>query len=149
MAWTVSRTGKSTNPEYEVYTETIALGGTAATRYTSAMDFIPPGTDFTVISNSAGTNLSGSASDQLYISDAFAGTYTLHLGSLRDGALHTPTQGTSYRSIDATIRPRFIDVDVSGQFPFYKLAVKHAAVESTGKTVTFKVFVGRNYDTSC
>ena len=143
MAWTVTTEGSQANKQYVVYTNTVTLGGTAATRYSDVIDFIPPGTDFTVLSNSAGVNLSGSASDQLYISDALAGTFTQLLGSLRDGALHTPTQGTSYRSIDNTIRPRNIDVDVTGQWAYYKLAVKHAAVESTGEIITFKVIVGK------
>ena len=81
MAWSFNGRGKATSakcpPEinklhpFLVATETVTLGAGKGNRYTSVIDFIPTDKDgrqlpFTVVSNTGTTNLSGSASDQLY-----------------------------------------------------------------------------------
>ena len=138
MAWT-----KKTANNYFIAYETVALGsglGATASRYSSEIDFIPPNTDFIVISNSAGTDLSGSASDQLYIAHTSGGTFYRLLNTLRDANYaHDTNQGTSFRDLDNTVRMRYVDVSYIGGAPYYKLRVLHAAQESSSNTITFYV----------
>lgn len=142
MAWktkTIDRGGRS----MIVATETVTLGAAKGNRYTSEIDFIPPGANFVVISNTAATNLSGSASDQLYAAYESGGTYYQVKNTLRDGNYADDTnQGTSFRSIDNTSRNRYVDKSYVGEHPFYKIRVLQAAVESSSKTVGVAVIVG-------
>lgn len=143
MSWTKTSAGK--NKEFAVYTETVTLGAALANRYTSEIDFIPPGTDFVVITNTGTTNLSGSASDQLYAAYASGGTYFQLKNTLRDCNYANDTnQGTSFRSIDNTPRYRYVDVSYVGQAPYYKIRILQAAVESSSKTVGVAIIVGKN-----
>lgn len=144
MAWvkkSISRGDRS----MIVATETVTLGAAKANRYTSEIDFIPPGCDFVVISNTAATNLSGSASDQLYFAYETGGTYYQAKDTLRDCNYADDTnQGTSFRSVDNTSRQRYVDLSYTGEAPFYKIRILQAAVESSAKTVGVAVIVGSN-----
>ena len=148
MSWVESSKGQNKGAgngqnDYAVLTETVALGEGLAQRYSSSFS-VPPGVGFTVISNTAATNLSGSASDQLYVSYDNSTFYQLK-NTLRDCNYADDTnQGTSFRSIDNTSRVRYVDAEYVGQFPYFKLAVLNAAAESTSKTVGFAVIIGDN-----
>jgi len=69
MAWSNTSEGKSKG--YAVYSEdiygVIAATGVSENNFTSCIDFIPPGTDFTVIANSAALDLSASTGVQLFV----------------------------------------------------------------------------------
>jgi hypothetical protein len=141
MAW-VKKSGGANN-EYMIATETIALGTGTAQRYTSVIDFIPAGVDFMIVSNTAATNLSGSASDQLYGGYESAGIFYQMKNTLRDCNYTDDTnQGTSFRNIDNTARLRHVNPEYVGEMPYYKLAVLNAAAESSSKTVSFAIIVG-------
>lgn len=157
MSWSEDGAGKTitsgitkvnTVNTFAVFTETIALGAAKANRYTSVIDFIPTDHNgrqlpFTVISNTGTTNTSGSASDQLYAAYSRNGTYFQVKDTLRDcNYLHDTVQGTSFRSIDANKRVRYIDPAYVGSFPYYKIRVLQAAVESSAKTIGFAITVG-------
>lgn len=158
MSWTFKARGKNEtsgapknmNPVHTmtVATETIALGAAKGNRYTSVIDWIPTDKSgrqlpFTVISNTGQTNLSGSASDQLYACYSRSGTYFQVKDTLRDcNYLHDTVQGTTFRSIDNAIRVRYVDPAYVGQYPYYKIRVLQAAVESSAKTVGFAVSIG-------
>lgn len=157
MSWTWNSRGKTetsnipkvnTNHTFGVATETVTLGAAKGSRYTSVIDFIPTDENgrqlaFTVVSNTGTTNLSGSASDQLYASYTRTGTYFEVKNTLRDcNYLHDTVQGTSFRSIDQALRVRYIDPAYVGQYPYYKIRVLQAAVESSGKTVGFAITIG-------
>ena len=159
MSWLWNSRGKTettannfpkinTNHTFGVASETISLGAAKANRYTSVIDFIPTDGNgrqlpFTVISNTGTTNLSGSASDQLYACLTRTGTFFQIAATLRDcNYLHDTTQGTSFRSIDNAIRVRYVDPAYVGQYPYYKIRVLQAAVESSGKTVGFAITIG-------
>lgn len=132
-----------------VATETVALGAAKANRFSSVIDFIPTDKDgrqlpFTVISNTGTTNTSGSVSDQLYASYDRNGTYFMVKDTLRDcnysDDLH---QGTSYRSLDTNKRVRGVDpAYLSGGYPYYKIRLLQAAVESSSKTIGLAVILG-------
>ncbi len=141
MAWIKTSKGLNVNQDLPVMTETVALGGTAATRYSSAFS-LPKGVKgFTVITNTAATNTSGSASDHLYVS--FDNSTYVKLKTLRDcNYADDSTQGTSFKTIDTLLRPRFVDCDYVGKYPYYKIGITHAAVESTGKTIGLAVILG-------
>lgn len=143
MAWAKTDKGATTTActqnEYSVLTETVTLGGTAATRYSSVFS-VPQGCGFTVVSNTAATNTSGSLSDHLYISWDNSSFYLYK--ALRDCNYADDTnQGTTFKTLDATRRVRFVDPTYAGAFPYYKVGLTHAAVESTGKTIGLAVTV--------
>lgn len=153
MAWSFNSRGKNEtsgapknlNPTHplSVATETITLGAAKANRYSSVIDFIPPGVPFTIISNTAATNLSGSASDQLYAAYSRSGTYYQIKNTLRDCNYADDTnQGTTLRSVDNASRVRYVDPSYVGQFPYWKVRILQAAVESSAKTVTLAVMIG-------
>lgn len=144
MAWAKTDKGLTTTGltqnEYLVLTETVTLGGTAATRYSSVFS-IPKGCGFTVITNTAATNTSGSLSDHLYVSVDNSSFYLLK--ALRDCNYADDTnQGTSFKTLDANRRIRYVDPDYIGEFPYYKIGITHAAVESTGKTIACAIVIG-------
>jgi hypothetical protein len=157
MSWTANARGRNEsgiahdhNPvnTMTVFTDTVTLGAGLLNRYTSVIDFIPTDNHgrqlgFTVVSNTGTTNLSGSASDQLYASYTRAGTYFQVKDTLRDCNYADDTnQGTSYRDIDNAMRIRYVDPSFIGQFPYYKIRALQAAVESSSKTIGFAVTVG-------
>lgn len=144
MSWTLTSEGKTATflkqNDYDLGTETVALGGTAATRYSSAFS-VPRGVGFTVVSNTAATNTSGSLSDHLYVSWDNSTFYLLK--ALRDCNYADDTnQGTSYKTLDATRRIRYVDPNYIGSFPYYKIGLTHAAVESSSKTIGLAITVG-------
>ena len=158
MSWSFNGRGKATTANVPkeinsvntmlVATETVTLGAAKGNRYTSVIDFIPTDKDgrqlpFTVISNTGTTNTSGSLSDQLYASYERGGTYFMVTNTLRDcnysDDLH---QGTSYRSLDTNKRVRHIDTQYVGQYPYYKIRLLQAAVESSAKTIGLAIMIG-------
>lgn len=140
MSWTLKSEGDSANKEFVVLTETVALGGTATTRYSSAFT-VPKGQGFTVVSNTAATNTSGSLSDHLYVS--WDGSNFYLLKALRDCNYADDTnQGTSYKTLDSVRRLRFVDPEYIGQYPYFKIGITHAAVESSSKTIGLAVVIG-------
>ncbi|MGV8131633.1 MAG: hypothetical protein ACP5N7_06055 [Candidatus Pacearchaeota archaeon] len=141
MAWIKTSKGLNVNQELAVMTETVALGGTAATRYSSAFSVPRNVKGFTVISNTAATNTSGSLSDHLYVSvdnSTFVKVSTLRDCNYRDDV----NQGTSFKTLDTTVRPRYVDLSYVGKYPYYKIGLTHAAVESTGKTIGLAIIFG-------
>ena len=135
MAWTFtgkdSKTGKSTA------TFALALGASKR-RYTDLIDFIPAGANFTIISNSAQTDLSASASDSMYACATKTGTFVQVKKYLRRTEVPY-SQGTSVNSIDNAIRPRYWYYPVDGEWGYYKLSVLQSGVESSAKVVTFTI----------
>lgn len=146
MAWTESSKGENrgaglASNAYKVLTETVTLGAAKGSRYSSSFS-VPPGVGFTIISNTAATNLSGSASDQIYVSYDNSTFYQLK-DTLRDCNYADDTnQGTSYRSVDNATRIRYVDPEYVGQFPYWKVRILQAAVESSSKTVALAVMIG-------
>lgn len=145
MAWSkaskgaVVGTGEGQN-SYQVLTETVTLGGTATTRYSSVFS-VPPGLGFTVVSNTAATNTSGSLSDHLYVSWDNSSFYLYK--TLRDCNYADDTnQGTSFKTLDTLRRMRYVDPNYVGSFPYYKVGITHAAAESTGKTIGLAIVIG-------
>lgn len=143
MSWKISSHGDPSNKNYTVLEETITLGAAKGNRYSDVFS-VPNGVGFTVISNTAGTNLSGSASDQLYVS--YDGTnFYQKVDTLRDANYKDDNaQGTSYRSVDNTSRVRYVDPKYLGPAPYYKIRILQAAVESSSKTVGLAVIIGKN-----
>lgn len=154
MAWSFNGRGKTEtssvpgdiNKYYNdaiVATCTVTLGAAKGNRFTPVIDWIPFGVPFTVISNTGSTNTSGSASDQLYACYERGGTYFQVKNTLRDCNYADDTnQGTSFRSLDTNKRVRYVDPAYVGAYPYWKIRVLQAAVESTGKTIAFAVIVG-------
>lgn len=138
MSWTQTSEGKG----YSVWSETLTpIGDTVSSTRSSLIDFIPPGTDFTVIANTASSNISASAHLELwttYTDDPTWGTnvYRLH---------ETPFLSLT-GNIDNTYLVAHRDVSTWGQYPYYFLKIGVSSDTDTGgtanATVTFKVIVG-------
>lgn len=125
MAWT-----KRTEGKYLVATETLTVSGTSNI-YTSVIDFLTPGLDFTVLANLAATNTSNDADIDVYCCDRAAGTFGILKADL-------------ITSLNTKVAPGFYDISANGEAPYYKLAlvpdgtlgtthtVKMAVVQNTG-----------------
>ena len=134
MAWTKTSEGDAKNPLYGVYNETLTTkeGGNGTSNWTAVIDFAPPGTDFTIIANSAGTNLSTSTHVELFVgysrSAAIAARYRM---------AESPFVSLT-SEIDNATKVLMRDVSSKGQFPYYWLKVPVG-----GGSVNFKVIVGK------
>lgn len=124
MAWqNVSHNG------YGAITETIKSVQSRAI-YTSEFS-IPPGTDFTIISNYAATNTSASTHVECFISDVVGGTFRQR--GLTVGGMNATTCG-----IDTATKVLIQDVSTTREYPRYKLKVP-----SGGGLVKFVIFWGK------
>ena len=141
MSWTKVSKGVNPNQELALMTETVALGGTAATRYSSVFSVPRNVRGFVVVSNTAATNTSGSLSDHLYVS-VDNSTFT-KLKTLRDcNYADDVNQGTSFKTLDTLVRPRYVDLNYVGQYPYYKIGITNAAAESSSKTIGLAIVFG-------
>ena len=136
MPWTHSAEGKLNNGKYSVYSQTLVTkeGGNGAegTNWSSVIDFVPPGTDFAIIANTAATNTSTTSPLMLYIgysrSAAIAYRYRRN---------ETPFISLT-SEIDTSTKVHTIDVSSKGQYPYYWLKVP-----TGGGNVNIKVIVGK------
>lgn len=132
MSWSKSTTGK--NGEFLLATETVALGKTTtAVRYSSEIDFIPPGSDFVIMANTGTTSTSGSCHLRVYVAGTSGGTYGLLNQNIPDS--------TAARALNGALRVYNWDASLEGTAPYYKLAIYHTAAESSGKTIGLSVLV--------
>ena len=141
MAWTKTSEGKDKG--YAVYSETLTpIGDQVSTKRTSIIDFIPPGTDFTIIANSASSNISASAHLELWASYVKDPTWGTNIYRINETPFISLTG-----NIDNTYLVVNRDVSLKGQYPYYFLKIGSAESTSGGTanaTVTMKVIVGRN-----
>ena len=149
MAWVRSSKGKVAGTFNEqdniaVMTETVALGGGEATRYSSAFS-APPGVGFTIISNTASTDTSDSISDWLYVSYDNS-TYFKHKllrdCNYADYTKGIATGGVAMALLDATFKIRYVDPDFVGSYPYMKVGIVQGGVESSGMTVGLAMILG-------
>lgn len=147
--WTETSAGKTssqvnTQNDMGVLTYTVTLGAAKGNRYSPEFH-VPPGVPFTIISNTAGTNLSGSAADQLYVGYTSGGTFYQKLAHLRDANYVNKTNaGVANGSVDNTSQVRYVDPSFIGQYPYYKVRILQSAVESSAKTVGLAIIIGDN-----
>ena len=142
MSWTNTSEGKRNNEGYTVYSETLTpIGDTVSSMQSSIIDFIPPGTDFTVIANTAASNLSATGHIELwttYDRDTTWGTDTYRLHE-------TPFLSLT-GTIDNASKVAFRDVAAYGQYPYYFLKIGTATDTTSGgtgnATVNLRIIVG-------
>jgi len=118
MSWT-----KTSERGYAVATETVTMLTTTGAVLTSVIDFLPPGVDFTIITNADGTDLSADADVDLHICDTSTGTFAA-LGEV-DG------------SVDNAVGIKFWDVSTAGEAPYYKLNFAPDGNQKSGDTVKY------------
>lgn len=145
MAWTKTSEGKDKG--YAVYSETLTpIGDTVSSTRTSIIDFIPAGHDFTVIANSASSNLSASGHIELWMSYTKTPTWGTNVYRLHETPFLSLTG-----NIDNTYKVAFRDVSTYGQYPYYFLKIGTATDTTSGgtgnATVTMKVIVGEKKGT--
>ena len=157
MAWTKTAEGmkagdinaQTTRPEYLVYSTTLTPTGQSQVEdvtWTPVIDFIPPGTDFTVIANTAASNTSASAHIELFVGyDKDAPNPVSGTALLRYLDYATPfIRVTS--EIDSATKILFRDVSAQGEFPYYWLKYATGGTTSGGTanaTVIIKVIIGK------
>ena len=121
MAWKVTLKNG-----YTVMSETIR---SVSGRAVNTSEFtVPPGCDFQIIANYAGTNLSASTHVELLASDVSGGTFYRRN--------HTPFISLT-SEIDNATKVLSYDNSLRGQFPVYKFKVP-----TGGGLVKFVVIVG-------
>ncbi len=128
MAWT-KNTVQRGSASYIVATETLTVATSDAAGEdltSSVINWIPPGQDFIVISNTGATDLSSDADIAVLVSATSGGTYVL----LKDDLETT---------IDAAAKASVYDVSANGESPFYKLFVDSDGVQQKTDTVAFAV----------
>jgi hypothetical protein len=146
MAWTKTSEGKDSG--YAVYSTTLTpIGDTVSSKRTSVIDFIPVGCDFTVIANTASSNLSASAHIELWASYDKAPTWGTNVYRLKETPFLSLTG-----DVDNTYKVAFRDVSTYGQYPYYFLKIgfggTDAVMGGTGNaTVTMKIIVGERKGT--
>ena len=141
MSWTKTSEGNAGDKPYAVYEEAIASRELSSGQYqfSSEIDFIPPGTDFMVISNTAATNLSISTHVELWVAyERSAST------AKRYRMIQTPFI-TLTSELDNSTKVLFRDISTYGQFPYYYLKVPGGGdVTHLGTdTVNNVIIVGR------
>ena len=139
----VTRTGwkPSTQNKYATYVETVYSSVGAGNHFTSVIDFLPPGKDFTIIANAAGTTFSVSTWCEMWACDTADGTF------VRVQARLTDASTTALRNVTITPHCYQWDGSVDGWYPYYKLNYKTTgatAVDDVHKTVI--MFVSGNKD---
>jgi hypothetical protein len=125
MAWGNKRTENG----YFVAEETLTVATSDAAGQdltSSVIDFIPPNTDFLILSNAAATDLSSDADIAVQVCDTSSGTFVL----LKDDLETT---------IDAAAKCSNYDVSANGEAPYYKIFVDSDGVQK--KTDTVKLIV--------
>ena len=141
MAWTKTSEGNLGDKPYAVYEENIRTSqvSLAAAGWSAEIDFIPPGTDFQIISNTAATNLSISTHVELWVAYERSAAK-----SKRYRMIQTPFI-TLTSELDTATKVLFRDISTYGQFPYYYLKVPGGG--STGNagaaTVNNVIIVGR------
>src|SRR5574343_356078 len=136
MAWTLTSEGKDKG--FAVYSETLTTKsvGNGVSNWTSIIDFVPKGSDFTVIANTAATNTSTSTHVELFVAyskNASAATATGR--ALRYRSAVTPFLPVT-AEIDTTTKLLLRDVSVRGEYPYYFLKIPRG-----GGSVTLKVVI--------
>ena len=119
MTWVKTSEGVRGKGDYVVYTESVATAenSRAAAGWSSEIDFIPPGTDFQIISNTAATNLSASTHVELWVAyDSGAAK------AARYRMIQTPFI-TLTSELDTETKVLFRDISTYGQFPYYYLKI--------------------------
>jgi len=144
MAWTKTSEGNPGDKPYAVYKETITTATVA--NYTlehgwsAEIDFIPPGTDFQVISNTAATNLSISTHVELWVAYSRGAA----IGD-RNRVHQTPFLSLT-SELDSATKVLFRDISTYGQYPYYYLKIPgggDAGVNTGAATMENIIIVGR------
>jgi len=128
MSWTkntIQRGSKS----YIVATETltVATSDAAGEDLTSTViNWLPPGQDFVVLSNTGATSLSSDADVDVHTCATSGGTYVVLKADLE-------------AALTNSIHSALYDISSNGEAPFYKIVVDSDGVQKKTDTVSFAV----------
>ena len=136
MAWTISSVPASTTAggnrssgTWMRATETLTVASSDLTGQdltSSVIDWLPPGRDFTVISNTGATDLCQDADIAVHCCGTSSGTFVL----LKDDLETT---------IDAAVKSSNYDVSSNGEAPYYKIVVDSDGVQKKTDTVVIDI----------
>jgi hypothetical protein len=136
MTW-IRATRQVGGKYFNVYYEDI-LTISGRQKWSSEMDFIPPGTDFLVVGNTGATDLSACTHIELYA--AFAASAVV---ASRYRINRTPFKPLT-AELDAVTPHCPWDVSVKGQYPYYYLKIPSGG--GNGTSQRFYVLVGSPVD---
>jgi len=115
MSWTFS-TVQVGGKQMAIASEDLTSLDTSAV-WSSEINFIPPGTDFQVIMNTAATNLSSSAHVELFVAYATGSAVAARYRRTDSGFNPVTTE------IDTATPVRMVNVSTVGSFPYYFLKI--------------------------
>lgn len=142
MSWNKKSIVRGSRGSWDIREESIALGVGLASRYTSEIDWIPPGVPFTVITNSAAVNTSASGSDQLYAGYESGGTFYQIKDKMRDtNYADNLTGGVDAGDYDTAAHARYVDPAFVGNYPFWKIRYLQAGAETSTTKLNTVVIV--------
>lgn len=133
MAWKTDIVSRRRGGEYEIRSETLTTHEALSPVWSSVIDFVPPGANFTVIANNAATNLSASTHVELfygYEADADADE--------RYRIDETPFKPVT-AEIDNAKKVLLRNVKDKTEYPFYWLKIP-----AGGGAVELKIIQGNN-----
>ena len=137
MAWTKSSEGDSKNPKKVVWSQDLVVKQVGSSveghNWSSVIDFVPPGTDFTVIANTAATNTSASSPVMLYVGYSRTAAVTARYRKNVTPFISLTSE------VDSSTPNLHYDVSANGEYPYYWLKIPTA-----GGNINVKVMVG-NY----
>lgn len=129
MAW-VTKTFTRDNESYTISTETLTFttsDNTSSKDLTSsAMNFLVPGKDYTIICNTGATSLSSDADLAIKVTYISSGTYAV----LKDDA---------DASITNAVNAYFADISSIGEAPYTKLFIDSDGVQKKTDTIGLAV----------
>ena len=141
MAWTKTSEGNSGDKPYAVYQEnmvTVSISKVGAS-FSSEIDFIPPGTDFIVISNTNKTTLSISTHVELWVAFERGAAIAKRVHMYKTPFIPVTAE------IQSVMTVMHRDVSAEGQFPYYYLKIPGGGdtTEAGVATVNNVIIVGK------
>lgn len=106
MAW-----AKTNTNGYGVWTETITLpaAGNSTAKNSSTIDFVPPGSDFTVMANLAAVNTASDGDVDVQVS--------------HNGSTWSTIKADLIATFDTAVKSALYDVSANGAAPYYRLQI--------------------------
>lgn len=134
MAWaTEVVSGRIGGGNFEIRSETLTTYEDLHPVWSSVIDFIPPGTDFTVIANNAATNLSASTHVELFTG------YTVDADADERYRIDETPFIAVTSEVDSAKKVLLRNVANKTEYPFYWLKIP-----AGGGSVELKIIQGNN-----
>ena len=148
MAWIQSSEGK--DKKYAIFYEDMvpkSVAGNGAANWSSIIDFIPPGADWTVIMNAGATALSVSTHVELWV--AYTKSAVPHTTVGKALRYRKTDAGTGFQPVTTALttggstKLRSVDVSARGEYPYYFLKVPAGGTKAATNYCRMVITVGK------